>query len=102
MRVSDFPLSDRQLAVIPMSTPPPCKCQGHIEQGMGFLDTMNPWVKYALIGGGALLLLSMLARPGKAKYKREMSDARDEYESRVRSIRRKYPRVGSRLSALPF
>jgi len=64
---------------------------------MGLLDNMSPWVKYAVIGGGGLLLLSMLARPGRAKYKRELADARDEYESRVRSIARKYPRVGSRL-----
>lgn len=64
---------------------------------MGFLDDMSPWVKYAVVGGGALLLLSMLARPGSAKYKRELADARDEYEKRVQSISRKYPRVGSRV-----
>lgn len=64
---------------------------------MGFLDDMSPWLKYALIGGGVLLLVSMVARPERAKYKREMAEARDEYDSRVRSIGRKYPRVGSRI-----
>lgn len=86
MRLSELP-------TIP--TARSCACQNHA--GMGLLDNMNPWVKYALIGSGALLVLSLLGRPGSAKYKRELADARDEYENRVRSIARKYPRVGSRL-----
>jgi len=71
-----------------------CSCS---QGGMGLVETLSPWVKYGLISGGALLLLSMLGRPGSAKYKRELADARDEYESRVRAIGRKYPRVGGRL-----
>lgn len=94
------PVIDNPLALVP--APSHCACQKHSSQGIGFLDNVSPWVKYAVIGGGALLLLSMLARPGKAKYNRELADARDEYATRVRAIRRKYPRVGSRLSALPF
>lgn len=107
MRVAEFSLpiinSPRSIFdLVPVEasgSPAACSCQSH---GMGLLDNMSPWVKYAIIGGGVLLLGSMLVRPGKAKYNRELSDARDEYQSRVRSIRRKYPRLGSRVSALPF
>lgn len=90
------PMIDNSFSLVPAESH--CACQKHsVQGGMGLLDNMNPWVKYALIGSGALLVLSLLGRPGSAKYKRELADARDEYENRVRSIARKYPRVGSRL-----
>lgn len=92
----EFPVMTANL--LPAAAATPCACQQHQDQGMGALfDDMNPWLKGALIGGGLLLMTSMFIRPEKAKYKRELADAQDEYASRVRSIRRKYPRVGAKL-----
>lgn len=94
----EFPVMTANLpALLPTAAASPCACQQH-QQGMGAIfDDMSPWLKYGLIGGGLLLMTGMFIRPEKAKYKRELSDARDEYESRIRTIRRKYPRMGSRL-----
>lgn len=82
-----------------------CGCGGTCQRGVsglaGVLD--SPWIKYAAIGAGVLLVLGMFARGDKAGYERAMAGARDEYSQRVREIRRKYPRVGSRVaSRLPF
>lgn len=81
-----------------------CSCGGTCRGGVAGLGSIldSPWLKYAAIGAGVLLLLSMW-RGSKSDYERAMTSARDEYQARVRDIRRKYPRVGSRVaSKLPF
>lgn len=49
------------------------------------------------IGGGALLLMLLMSRPGKSQYQSAMASARDDYRRKVSSIRSKYPRVGGRI-----
>lgn len=78
------------------------KCSGGLS-GLGVLGlpetVFGVPTAYLLYGAGALLLLGGLSfRPQRKRYRAELGAAREKHKAEVAKIRRKYPRVGGRVS----
>lgn len=77
-----------------------CACQ----DGLGFdlgtdLVSNLDWKKWLLIGGGLLLLYWLMTRKHASAYQEELASARDDYQSKLASIRKKYPRGHQRVTS---
>lgn len=66
---------------------------GNIGDAFGSMDTK----KWLMIGGGALVLILLLSRPGRSQYREAVSRAKAQYRDALASAKRKYPRVGGRV-----
>jgi hypothetical protein len=53
--------------------------------------------QWIMIGGGVLVVLMLLARPGKSEYQSAVRRAKEQYREAIAAARRKYPRVGARI-----
>lgn len=53
--------------------------------------------QWAMIGGGVLLLVLLVSRPGRSQYREAVSRAKAQYRDALATAKRKYPRMGGRI-----